>query len=290
MKIPNNTKIQSAELRVKNLDKALNFYSHLIGLKEAGHEDNRENNISYLSAGGKNPCLIKLVEDKHAAERPAGTTGLFHTALRFPSRKELARVFLRLFNHKVKFQGFSDHLVSEAIYLADPEGNGVELYADRPREEWKWQNGQIEMATLPLDLSNLTKELDDPDIWNGVHPDTDIGHIHLNVSNLFKSEKVYNDIIGFGITTSSYPEALFLSAGGYHHHIGVNTWQSNNGKPAPENAAGLISFTIKTGSPEYLKYVKEQAEAKEIPVTTSGKDVPDGITFLDFDKIKIHLI
>lgn len=285
MKIPDSTKIQSAELRVKNLDKTFNFYSDMIGLKEIERKDN----TSFLSANGKYPYLIKLVEDKNAVERPHNSTGLFHTAIRFPNRKELARVFLRLFNHKYKFQGFSDHIVSEAIYLADPEGNGIELYADRPREEWKWNNGQIEMATLPLDLSVLTNELDDRDVWNGAHPATDIGHIHLNISSLFKAEKVYNEIIGFNITTASYPGALFLSAGGYHHHVGVNTWQSNKGTPPPENAAGLISFTIKIENPEYLKEIKSRAEAAGLTILPAGEDNPEGITILDFDKTKIHL-
>jgi len=289
MKIPNNTKIQSVELRVKNLDKSLNFYSHLIGLTEITKEIHRKNNISFLSADGKYPHLIKLVEDTSAVQRPGNTTGLFHTAIRFSNREELARIFLRLFNHKVKFQGFSDHIVSEAIYLADPEGNGVELYTDRPREEWKWQNGQIEMATLPLNLSVLTNELDDAEVWNGVHPETDIGHIHLNVSSLFKAEKIYNDLIGFDITASSYPGALFLSAGGYHHHVGVNTWQSNNGTPPPENSAGLVSFTIKSGDSKYLHYIKSQAEAKSLNII-KDEDNPEGITILDLDKIKIHLI
>ena len=145
------------------------------------------------------------------------------------------------------------------------------------------------MATLPLDLSVLTNELDDRDVWNGVHPKTDIGHIHLNVSSLFKAEKIYNDIIGFNITSSLYPGALFLSAGGYHHHVGVNTWQSKNGTPPPENVAGLISFTIKIDNAEYLKQIKSRAEAAGLTILPVNEDNSDGITILDFDKAKIHL-
>ncbi len=285
MKIPDNTKIQSVELRVKDLDRVFNFYSGLIGLKEIERKDS----ASFLSAGGKYPYLVKLVEDKNAVQRPYNTTGLFHTAIRFPNRKELARVFMRLFKHKIKFQGFSDHIVSEAIYLADPEGNGVELYADRPREEWKWENGQIEMDTLPLNLSVLTNELDDPEVWNGAHHDTDIGHIHLNVSNLLKAEKIYSHMIGFNITSALYPGALFMSAGGYHHHIGANTWQSNKGTPPPDNAAGLISFTVKIDNPEYLRHVEDLAKSAGINIIESAEENPDGITILDFDKTKIHL-
>src|SRR5215216_889970 len=183
MKIPDTTKIQSVDLRIKNFDESLNFYSNLIGLKVVEQKDN----TAFLSATGNYPYLISLHEDKNASRRSYGTTGLFHTAIRLPNRKELARVFLRLFDNGIKFQGFSDHIVSESIYLADPDENGVELYADRPRGKWQWKMGQVEMDSLPLNLNVLTNELDDRGVWNGIHPDTDIGHIHLNVSNLNKA-------------------------------------------------------------------------------------------------------
>jgi catechol 2,3-dioxygenase len=252
MKIPDTAKIQSVDLKIKNISESLNFYSSLMGLKIV----EQSNNSAFLSANGDYPYLIGLHENNNAVPRPRGTTGLFHTAIRLPNRKELARVFLRLFDNKVKFQGFSDHLVSEAIYLADPDENGVELYADRPRNEWQWNMGQVEMATLPLDLTVLTSELDDRNVWNGIHPETDIGHIHLNVSNLNKAQEVYSLLLGFNITTSSYPGALFLSAGGYHHHIGANVWSSRNGKPAPENSAGLTQFTIQLPDQNYIKNIQ----------------------------------
>jgi len=282
MNIPDNTKIQSIDLRVNDLEKSFNFYSDLLGFKEIETKDN----ISFLSANGKEPYLIKLTEDKNSVQRPAHTTGLYHIAIRFPNRKELARVFLRLFNQQYKFQGFSDLLVSEAIYLADPEGNGIELYTDKPRSEWKWHIGEIQMETLPLNLSVLTDELEDREAWNGIHPETDIGHIHLNVSNLFKAEKFYNDILGFNITSSAYPGALFLSAGGYHHHIGVNTWNSNNGKTAPKNSTGLISFTVKIDDIKYLELLKEKAEKEGLLLSANS----DSISIMDFDRNKIQLI
>lgn len=282
MKIPNDTKIKSVDLKIKNLADSLNFYSSLIGLKVIEQKDN----TAYLSATGSYPYLISLHEDKNAISRPRGTTGLFHTAIRLSNRKELARVFLSLFDNKVKFQGFSDHLVSEAIYLSDPDENGVELYADRPRSEWKWNMGQIEMATLPLDLTVLTSELDDRDVWNGIHPDTDIGHIHLNVSNLNKAQEVYSLLLGFNITTASYQGALFLSAGGYHHHIGTNIWSSRNGKPAPENSVGLTQFTIQAPNEEYLKNIQQNAEESKLLLESFDGN---SLSLLDFDKIKIKL-
>jgi len=283
MKIPDNTKIQSVDLKIKNLDTMLDFYSEKTGMKEI----ETKNNITYLSADGKYPHLLALHEDKDAEPSPRGTTGLFHTAIRLPSRKELARVFLRLLERKVKFQGFSDHVVSEAIYLADPEGNGVELYADRPMEEWKYKMGQVEMDTLPLNLNTITDELDDRDIWNGIHEDTDIGHIHLKVSDLHKAQEIYSMVLGFNITNSIYPGALFFGAGGYHHHIGANTWLTKNGKPASDNSAGLAGFTIKMPDEKYIDSVKKRAEESGLQIIPGTES---GFTILDFDKNKIKLI
>jgi catechol 2,3-dioxygenase len=196
-------------------------------------------------------------------------------------------VFLRLFERKVKFQGFSDHIVSEAIYLADPEGNGVELYADRPREEWRYRMGQVEMDTLPLNLNTITDELDDRDVWYGIHEDTDIGHIHLKVSDLHQAQEMYSMTLGFNITNSTYPGALFFGAGGYHHHIGANTWSSKNGRSAADNSAGLKGFTIKMPDKKYLETVKTRAEEAGVKIIPGTKN---GFTLIDFDKNKIKLI
>lgn len=282
MKIPDTTKIHSVDLKVRSLNESLKFYSDLIGFKII----QQTGNSAYLSATGQMPYLIAMHEDKSAARRQRGTTGLFHTAIRFPSRKELARVFMRLFNNGVKFQGFSDHLVSEAVYLADPDENGVELYTDKPKSEWQWKMGQIEMDTLPLNLNVLTRELNDPDVWNGAHPETDIGHIHLNVSNLHKAQDIYSLLLGMNITTSAYPGALFFSAGGYHHHIGANVWQSRHGSPPPENTLGLMQFTVSIPDEEYLNIIEQRAKEDNLLVSAfDGKE----LNILDFDKTKIKL-
>lgn len=283
MKIPENTKIQSAELKVKDLKTSLNFYSHLIGFKII----NQTESTAELSATGKLPYVLKLTEDINAVYRHKGTTGLFHIAIRLPNRKELARVFLRLFKERVKFQGFSDHIVSEALYLQDPDENGIELYADRPKEEWQFEMGQIVMDTLPLNLNVLTDELDDRDVWNGIHPDTDLGHIHLNVSDLNKAQKFYSLILGMNVTNSAYNGALFFSAGGYHHHIGANVWSSRNGSPAPENTMGLLSYTIKIPDAGYILEIQSRAvEAGLILKNFEGKQ----LLLRDLDNIKINII
>ncbi len=282
MKIPDNTKIQSTELRVKDLKRSLNFYSHLIGFKTI----NQTENSAELSANGKQPYILRLVEDKSAVYRHKGTTGLFHIAIRLPNRKELARVFLRLFNNKVKFQGYSDHIVSEALYLADPDENGVELYADRPKDEWQYDMGQIVMDTLPLNLNVITNELDDRDVWIGIHPDTDIGHIHLNVSDLNKAQKFYSLILGMNVTNSAYNGAMFFSAGGYHHHIGTNVWSSRNGSPAPDNTMGLISYIIKVPDADYVREI--QTRAIDAGLVLNEFD-GEKLVLKDMDNIKINI-
>lgn len=281
--IPDQTQIQSIDLKVKSLDNAMNFYADSLGLKEI--EANGD--TVKLSPNGAEPYMIKLTERRNAPARIGGSPGLYHVAIRFPNRKELARIFLRLFDRKFKFQGFSDHLVSEAIYLSDPEGNGIELYVDKPRSEWIWQNGQIKMESLPLDLSIITNELTDRDSPYGIHPDTDIGHIHLNVSSLFKSEKFYNHLLGFNVTTTDYPGAVFLSAGGYHHHIGTNVWLSRKGIELNEDSIGMEKFTIKIPDIKYIGRVEDDARKNNLMV---GRTENGSIEIIDYDKIKMSVV
>jgi catechol 2,3-dioxygenase len=283
MKIPDNTIIQSIDLSVSDLEKYIDFYSRLLGFKEISREDG---NV-YLSANGKPPYIISFAENKDGNHPSRNNTGLYHVAIKLPNRKELAKVFLRLFKNNTKFQGFSDHIVSEAIYLADPDGNGVELYIDKPKETWKWTLGQVEMDTLPLNLQVITNELGDNEtVADGIHPDTKIGHIHLKVSDLNNAEKFYNHLLGFNVTNSSYPGALFLSAGGYHHHIGTNIWSSRNGTPPPVDSLGLKSFSIYIPEEKYI--VEIEKNAKNYGIETAK--YADGRIFLnDFDNIKIIL-
>ncbi len=239
--LPDETQIGYVHLQVSNLERALRFYETLVGLKRVF----QDGNTVYLSASGKPPIHIILSEFSGARPKPARSTGLYHTAIRFPSRRELAKVFFRLYRNNVAFQGFSDHLVSEAIYLADPDENGVELYSDRPRKEWAMKDNQVQMATEPLDLDKLVAELSEDDkSANVVGLGTDIGHVHLHVSDLKSSEDFYANLLGFDVTQRSYPGALFLSAGGYHHHIGVNVWAGRGAPPPPAEAAGLLRTGI----------------------------------------------
>lgn len=237
--LPAGTHISHVHLRVKSLERELHFYESLLGFSNF---EQRDTTVA-LSATGQPPSQIVLTESPQALPRPPRTTGLFHVAIRFPNRVELAKTVLRLAQRGYPIHGASDHLVSEAMYLADPEGNGIELYCDRPVSEWKWSNGEIAMATEPLDVDALLQEADGKE-WTGIHPLTDIGHIHLNVSSLTSAEEFYSKRLGFDVTTRSYPGALFMSAGGYHHHIGANIWAGRNAPRPPENVLGLIAFGI----------------------------------------------
>lgn len=237
--------ISHVHLRVKSLERELAFYRELLGFNdvELASDDERSDSTVALSPSGQPPPQILLTESPQAPPRPPRTTGLFHVAIRFPNRVELAKTVLRLVQRGYPIHGASDHLVSEAIYLADPEGNGIELYCDRPESEWKWSNGEIAMATEPLDVEALLQEAEGKP-WAGIHPQTDIGHIHLNVSSLSGAEEFYSKHLGFDVTTRSYPGALFMAAGGYHHHIGANIWAGRNAPRPPENSLGLIGFGI----------------------------------------------
>jgi catechol 2,3-dioxygenase len=256
-RLPGLTHIGYVHLQVSNLKRSLHFYETLVGLKRAIDLGD----TVVLSASGKAPYHIMLTELPGARPKPARSSGLYHVAIRFPSRRELAKVFRRLYAHDTAFQGFSDHLVSEAIYLADPDENGVELYADRSRAQWVMQENQVQMATLHLNLDSLLGELREGD--SGADPidsNTDIGHVHLHVSDLHAAGEFYNGLIGFDVTQRSYPGALFLSAGGYHHHIGVNTWAGWGVPPPPRDAVGLLSFGISIPDQQSMNSIAKHFE------------------------------
>jgi catechol 2,3-dioxygenase len=240
--LPPKTSIGSISLIVKDLGRVLDFYEGHLGLIRLRKEDSKV----VLGASNNGPDLVILNEQRGAQERPIKAPGLFHTAFLYPDRKELARILQRLVQHGVRFQGFADHLVSEALYLMDPEGNGVELYSDRPRDHWKWSGGSVAMATDPLDLESLMAELDgESTAWSGTPPDLRIGHIHLQVSELDLAEGFWSRQAGFDVVQRDYPGALFVSAGGYHHHLGLNIWNSARSALPKGIFTGLQSFSIR---------------------------------------------
>jgi catechol 2,3-dioxygenase len=231
------TSMGPVRLTVADLDQARDFYQRAIGLQELP-----SNGVIHL---GADEPVVELVGEPDAPPRPRGTSGLFHLAIVVPSRADLARALQRVADAGWRLTGASDHLVSEALYLNDPEGNGIELYRDRPREEWPVRDGVLQMDTLPLDLDGVLGELRKDDEGSGMPQGTRIGHVHLNVGDLTAAEAFYSGALGFDITVRGYPGALFVSAGGYHHHIGFNTWAGEGAPAPPPGSRGLRQFEIR---------------------------------------------
>jgi catechol 2,3-dioxygenase len=244
----------AVRLRVADLDRQREFYERAVGLRSIDLED------GFARLGANGTAIIELTEDPDAAPRPPGTTGLFHLAILVPDRAELASALARVALAGARLTGASDHLVSEALYLSDPEGNGIEIYRDRPRDEWSYEDGGIRMSTLPLDVDGLLAER--PDMAaraNGAPAGTRIGHVHLNVADLDGAEGFYSGLLGFDVTVRGYPGALFLSTGGYHHHIGVNTWAGPGAPPPPSGSRGLEWFELVVEEPR-LAELEERLE------------------------------
>ena len=215
--------------------------------------------------------VVELVGEPDAPPRPRGTSGLFHLAILVPSRADLARALQRVAEAGWHLTGASDHLVSEALYLSDPEDNGIEIYRDRPREEWPVRDGVLQMATLPLDLDGVLSELRREDASAAMPEGTRIGHVHLNVGDLAAAEAFYSGALGFDVTVRGYPGALFVSAGGYHHHLGLNTWAGEGAPPPPEGSRGLREFEIELPSGEALAAEEDRlSEAGFEPTREEG--------------------
>jgi catechol 2,3-dioxygenase len=232
-----SARVGAVRLAVADLDRALAFYERALGLSALERED------GVVRVGVPGRVLVELQSRPGAPPPPAGSSGLFHLALLLPERRELARAVRRVAAAGATLTGASDHLVSEAVYLADPEGNGVELYRDRPRAEWPRTPDGLRMDTLPLDLRALLAEPgSDPD-GGTASPRAVVGHVHLKVADLAASERFYHGVLGLDVTVRSYPGALFVAAGGYHHHVGLNTW-FGSGAPPPPGSRGLEWFEL----------------------------------------------
>jgi catechol 2,3-dioxygenase len=236
--LPADTRLGAIWLRAGDIGLLRDFYERVIGLRAIASEDG----VTALGAGDRS--LVELVSDPDAPARPPHTTGLFHLALLVPARADLTRALRRVFENGWHLSGASDHLVSEALYLSDPEGNGIELYRDRPREEWPREGDEVAMATLPLDLEDLLAEPGAGDDAPAMPAGTVLGHVHLQVKDLDSAAAFWVDALGLDVTASLYPGALFVSAGGYHHHVGLNTWAGVGAPRPPAGARGLDRFEL----------------------------------------------
>ncbi|MDQ3325538.1 MAG: VOC family protein [Actinomycetota bacterium] len=246
--LPATTTMSAVTLHAADLNRLAAYYREALGLMDVA-TDNPSTGASRGEAGrivlGSGNTRLVVLE--HTPDLPLarpGQAGLFHTALLFPDRSSLAATVARTARHpRSRFVGSADHLVSNAFYFTDPEGNGIELYWDRPRDTWAGPDGRLRMDTLPLDPNSfLTEHLDRADFA----PDAvaDIGHVHLRVGDLARAKEFYADVLGFEVTTGM-PGALFVSAGGYHHHLGLNTWQSAGAGPrAATIGLGQVAITV----------------------------------------------
>jgi catechol 2,3-dioxygenase len=251
------TRIGAVHLTISDLRRSVRFYETHLGLSV----HRRDDRTAWLGAGGADLLILSQCE---TAPRVRGTTGLYHFAILVPSRADLARSLRRLIATETIMQGAADHGVSEALYLADEDGNGIEIYRDRPREQWPIAGGQLKMGADPLDLEALLAEAGRADSGAVLPPATVIGHVHLHVSRLEEARAFYVDLLGFEVMQRYGPSALFVAAGGYHHHIGVNTWAGVGAPPPPPGAIGLKHFVVQLPDEAALAEVADRLRAAGI--------------------------
>jgi catechol 2,3-dioxygenase len=254
-------RIGSVALAVSDLSRSVDFYERVLGLPLISRDSSGASSGVLLGPDPEYP-LLALTELVDPTPAPPGSTGLFHVAYLHPSRATLAETVRRVVGERWPLDGASDHGVSEALYLSDPDGLGIEIYADRPRALWKRppDGHGVEMVTLPLDLDSLLAE-GAPAASVAMPADTAIGHVHLKVADVPRAVSFYRDALGLQ-EQARLPSAGFLSAGGYHHHVGLNSWQSQGGRPAPESAPGLRSIALELSDVAALQALERRlAEA-----------------------------
>lgn len=248
---PGGTRPGRVRLEVASVSRSLEWYSGLLGLPRLEEEGGR----ALLGIPGEQP-LLELREVPGARPHPTrGRLGLFHFAILLPGRSWLGSLLQHLARRRVPL-GASDHGVSEALYLQDPDGLGVEVYADRPRERWFDAEGRMEMGTLRLDVASVLSASEST--WEGMPAGTRIGHLHLHVGSLPEAEAFYAALVGLSPTVRGYPGALFLSAGGYHHHLGLNTWAGSGARPAGPGDARLLDWELLVEGDDALAAVEER--------------------------------
>ena len=267
-------------LRVRDLDLVANYYRDAIGLTVMA----RTATSARLGSGGV--ALLDLERREGAAREARSAAGLYHTAFLMPARKDLARWLVHAAANKIPLTGFADHLVSEFVYLDDPEGNGIEVYADRAPELWKWDSGTVTMATDQLDIDGLLALTDTRTTNYAKAPDgLRIGHMHLRVGDLEQADRFYSGTIGLD-PTRKRSGASFLSSGRYHHHLGINVWQSSGAGPRDDTATGLAWFSLEIATPQILEGQAQRLRQAGAPAVA----IADGIETSDPWGTKVRLI
>jgi len=264
--INSGTNIGLVTLRVAQLERSLRFYHGILGFQPIEQAPGR-----VVLGTQDNQPLLEVIEVPGAGPNPIRATGLYHVAIVLPTRPDLGRMLLRLAEANIEI-GHGDHVVSEALYISDPDENGLELYQDRPRSTWRWERGTLVMGTEAVDLRSLAEDSVHAEAWDVVPAGTRVGHIHLKVGNIPAARRFYSDILGFDVMVQM-PTALFVSAGGYHHHIGMNIWHSQGAAPTPVTMAGLQSYVIAIPTPEALQEVKARLVANNVSFTEEQPDL-----------------
>lgn len=283
LKLPTQTQMGVVRLKVKDLKAVYTYYTKGIGLQELPSPDGH----IHLGLGGQ-PLLV--LEHDPSLRHPARTeAGLFHVAILFDSPRDLAIALVRGLSHyRDRYVGSGDHLVSQAFYFADPEGNGVELYVDRPRDQWTWQNGEVAMDTLYIDPADFIRQhLTDEEIALTAQPDLQagrpqeqlagqVGHVHLQVGDVKTAHAFYVDALGFDRTAGLGDSAVFVSAGGYHHHMAMNVWNSLGASPR-QNTLGLGQVNLTLPDTDSLAALADRLRFKGI----DSQQTEAGVSFLD---------
>lgn len=273
------TFVSHVALKVSDLEKSKRFYTEVLGLNI---KEQTSNSVSFTTNG--QDVLLTITQPKTINKKQEQRTGLYHFALLLPKRADLSQVVRHFIHLGVRFGG-GDHLVSEAIYLNDPDGNGIEIYVDREASVWQWSNGEVLMTTDPVDFDDLLKESIDP-VWNGLPKETVMGHIHLQVNDLAKNKEFYVDGLGFDVVSRYGREALFLSDSNYHHHIALNTWSGTQIKHAEKTETGIESYSIVFPSEEKRQETVASLRELGIPVMEEENEV----TVFDPSDIKLKLM
>jgi catechol 2,3-dioxygenase len=238
-RVPEGTRLGPVRLQIADLSRSIEYYDRTLGMRVLERDDSH----AILGARNDEVSLVELHEQAEARPAPRrGRLGLYHFAILLPDRSSLGRYVRYLAEIGVSV-GAADHLVSESIYLQDPDNLGIEVYADRPRSTWRRLGRELMMATDPLDAAGLVRDAGS-DLWTGMPTGTVMGHVHLHVGDLAAASTFYSEVLGFDRTVWQYPGALFLAASGYHHHLGTNTWAGSGATPPTEQDAQLLEWTI----------------------------------------------
>lgn len=260
-RLPQHTRLGAVELQVGDLARSLEFYQHVLGMSVLRHEGRT---ASLASAGAAEPLVVLREVADTRPIAPGSRLGLYHFAILLPDRAAMGRFITHLSDSGAR-AGSSDHLVSEALYLQDPDGLGIEMYVDRPRASWRRADRELMMASDPLDLADLVRAANGAP-WTGMPTGTVMGHVHLHVGELAGAEAFYAEGLGFDRTVWRYPGALFLGAGGYHHHLGTNTWARGASAPG-EHDAQMQAWTIVLPSAADVSALRAHVTSRNLVVT-----------------------